>query len=142
MVSVPDSPASIGNTDPLRFPNGYTMQKDVDLSSNSSTDVQSESSSSKAVHMKKRLGLAGGTAMIVGTMIGNRIELFFFFFSVLHFFWCSLFFLFSLSVYPSSGLLSKQLLISCLFWLGIMAKLLSFLLRMHPRGSAKQLVPG
>ncbi|KAK7115274.1 b(0,+)-type amino acid transporter 1-like [Littorina saxatilis] len=72
-LTVPDSPESIGSKDPLRFSNGYTLQKDVDLSSNSSTESPSDSSSTKAVHMKKRLGLASGTAMIVGTMIGSGI---------------------------------------------------------------------
>lgn len=47
---------------------GYKMQKNAD-----STSTASDSSGSKVVHMKKRLGLTGGIALIVGTMIGSGI---------------------------------------------------------------------
>ena len=64
---------SVGDA-PLAIANGYMMQKNVSSSGSSSENSSSMDVSvdgRKTVHMKKRLGLAGGIAMIVGTMIGN-----------------------------------------------------------------------
>lgn len=50
--------------------NGISKHSDsADSSSGSSQEVKVEY---EYVHLKKRLGLMGGVALIVGTMIGNR----------------------------------------------------------------------
>ncbi|XP_025115269.1 b(0,+)-type amino acid transporter 1-like isoform X1 [Pomacea canaliculata] len=65
----PESPVLTPRMAPHQLPNGYSAPLAMDSASGSPVVVEE----SKTVQMKKRLGLMGGTALIVGTMIGSGI---------------------------------------------------------------------
>lgn len=69
----PESPVLTTRMAPHQLPNGYSAPLAMDSASGSPVVVEE----SKTVQMKKRLGLMGGTALIVGTMIGKVIFCFF-----------------------------------------------------------------